>query len=383
MPTLLTPRKKTQALDVIQNVFLSKATLNFVGFVLKAAIVCSITNQPIHADGGEVGVKDPDVKRVGGALLTYLVLVSIVVIAREAINKKTQSLTLSKDRADTLKAFLGGLNLIPAWGFKDLVAVLIAGTAWWSAIIVLFAATVLACVIEPPPPPAGEVPTLFENLRKTLSGCMTLGVGFAMHTIPVTVWRNMGYAFYTIPVTGIYALVLTCVVIYLQVTLKKVKAGVPDEQKYYKTFLTFFSASGNFMSAWAWDSLLEALRRYFLTMAKDTCTMIFWINMGWALFVLVVGVTSIVGIHLQVVSDDMHTPMEDGLEGLAKIIAACCVAWAFMDVFKGVYKCMDYGEYRVLGAWIMAAIVLVLAVCIMHFGTIAIERAKPQNQAEG
>merc|ERR1719310_1584348 len=101
----LTPRKRTKILDTVQNVFLSKSTLNFVGFVLKMAIVCTITNQPIKADP-TLGPEDADFWRIAGAVATYMVLVIIVVFARDTINKHTQSLTMSKDRQDTLKAFL-------------------------------------------------------------------------------------------------------------------------------------------------------------------------------------------------------------------------------------------------------------------------------------
>lgn len=376
MSGFYTPRKRKAVLDTIQNTFLSKSTLNFVGFVLKAAIVCTITNAPIRQEPA-TAAGSANAMRLVAAIVTYLILVSVVVIAREVINKKTQSLTLSKSRADTLKAFLGGLNLIPAWGFKDFVAVMIAGTAWWMAFIVLIAATVLAVLLEPPKPPAGEVPTLLDSFRKTLAGCMALGVGFAMHTIPVTIWRSFGYDFFTIPVTATYAVLVTCFAIFLQVNIKKIHTE-PD-QLYYKSFLNFTSSSGNFMSAWAWDSFLEAMRRLLITMAKSSCLMTFWINIAWAFGVLAVGAITVVGIHLYIDEDHEVTEMEEGLQALSKTIAACCVAWAFMDVFTGVYKCMDYGEYKILGAWVMAAIVVVLAVCILHFGTKLIENAKQQQ----
>jgi len=300
----------------------------------------------------------------------------VVVCTRQVINKQTQSLTLTPRRGDTLKSLLAGLNLIPAWGFKDFVAVLIAGTAWWSAIVVLFAATVAAVFLEPPPPEAGEVPSTLDNIRKTLAGCMALGVGFAMHTIPVTIWRNMGYEFFTILVTSSYALLITATVVVVQVLVKRIKTE--QDQVYYRTFLNFFSASGNFMCAWAWDAFLESLRRVLMTFAKDSCTTIFWINLSWAFAVLIIAATTVVGlqIHLHADAADHQTEHEAGLAALSKTIAACCVAWGFMDVFVGVYKCIDYRGYHVLGAWIFALVILVLAVCILHGGTYLIERAK-------
>lgn len=366
-----TPRK-IKCLNTIQTVFLSKSTLNFVGFVLKAAIVCTLTATPIKNENA-TAADDGGVKRILFAVLTYLILVMVVVVTRQVINKQTQSLTMSKDRAETLKAFLGGLNLIPAWGFKDFVSVLIAGTAWWSAIIVLLSATVAAVLLEPPPPPAGELPSTIDNVRKTMSGCMALGVGFAMHTIPVTIWRSFGYSFFTIPVCGVYAVAVTGLVVFIQVSVKHIKTE-PD-QIYYKSFLNFASSSGNFMCAWAWDSLLEAFRRLLITAAKDSCTMTFWLNLGWAFFVLIIAAVVVVGIAIKS-EEEGHTEMDEGLASLSKTIAACCVAWGFMDVFVGVYKCIDYGGYHILGAWIFALVILVIAVIIMHTGTKLIERAK-------
>lgn len=371
-----TPRKKRAILDVIQNTFLSKSTLNFVGFVLKAAIVCTITNKPIKKEPA-TGAHDDGGRRLLAAVMTYLILVIVVVVARESISRRTQSLTMPKDRADTLKALLAGLNLIPAWGFKDFVAVVIAGTAWYFAFFVLIGATVAAVLIEPPKPAAGEVPTYFECFRKTLSGCMALGVGFAMHTIPVTIWRSFGYDFFTIPVTGTYAVLVTSLVIWLQVNIKKIKTE-PD-QLYYRSFLNFSSSSGNFMSAWAWDSLLEAMRREIIAPHDESCVLLFWINMAWAFFVLIVAALSVVGIQYYIDEDNYMTEMEEGLQALSKTIAACCVAWGFMDVFQGVYKCLEYGNYYVLCAWIMAVCVCLLAVGIMHGGNYLIERAKKEQ----
>jgi hypothetical protein len=383
----MTPRtsskRKILVLTTIQTTFLSKSTLNFVGFVLKAAILCTLTQGPIRQESA-TAAEEGSLKRLGLALLTYLILVLIVVGSRQVINRQTQSLTMSKDRQDTLKAFLAGLNLIPAWGFKDFVAVMIAGTAWWAAIVVLLVATVAAVLLEPPPPPDGEVPTTADNIRKTMAGCMALGVGFAMHTIPVTLWRNMGYKFFTIPVCSCYALGVTALVVFVQVSIKKIKRD-PD-QLYYNSFLNFSSASGNFMSAWAWDSLLEAFRRLLVTIGKDSCLITFWINLGWAFLVLIIAALAVVALQLQSEEGDHSLSsgeMDAGLASLSKTIAACCVAWAFMDVFQGVYKCISFHGYHVLGAWVFALVILVIAVAIMHYGTKLIERGKASAQIEG
>jgi len=371
---LMDQKTKNKSLDTIQSVFLTKCALNFVGFVLKAAIVCTLLNKPMKNDTDPGQSGEFDLKRFGFALLAYIILVAIVVVARVVIQKQTQSLTMSKEHADTLKALLGGLNLIPAWGFKDCVAVVIAGTAWWTAFIVLIFATVVAVLMEPPPPEAGELPTIIDNTRQTLAGCMALGVGFAMHTVPVTIWRSMGHSFFTIPVTASYALILTTIVVFVQISLKKIKTE-PD-QVYYRSFLNFSGSAGNFMSAWSWDAFLEALRRLLIASAKASCLATFGINMGWAFAVLIVGAISVVGFQINAEQGEHTNEMEAGIAILIKTIAACCVAWAFMDVFIGVYKCLDFNGYLILGAWICAMVVLVLAVGIMAAGNRLIENAK-------
>lgn len=386
-------------LDSIRDVFLGKSVLNFIGFVLQAAIVVTLSgSKDLPSVAGVEMQAPPD--GVMMVLLrhavSYVLLVLFVVAGRDFLNRKMSALSLSKSREQTLKAVLAGLTLIPAWSFKGFVGTAVEGTAWWTSLVVLAGAVTFAIVIEPPAPAEGEVPTTVQSLRVTLSGCMPLGVGFAVHRMVVVLWRMHGFgAFFTIPVTLCYALIMTTTVVLMQLlighalsALTATPRGQPSPVTFWTAFLMFSSSSGNFVVAWAWDAVLDANRvGATATSNLDSCFSTFAANSLWAILVLAIaGVVLCIQGYVDDYQDDgrKHSKMYLLFHAMVGIVLAMNITWSWLDAFVSLHNgqradgswCIDYRGYHVLGAWVCAVIITVLAVALIQGGTQLIEYIK-------
>merc|ERR1740130_1798603 len=126
------------------------------------------------------------------------------------------------------------------------------------ALVVLVTATCLALVLEPVAPPEDEQPDLTYSLRKTLSGCMGLGVGFAVNAVAQIWWRAEGGEWFRLPVQMVYAPVATLAVLLVHAALGTV--SMADQKPFVKTLCNFMKVAGNFVAAWAWDGVLDTAR---------------------------------------------------------------------------------------------------------------------------
>lgn len=361
---------KKPILDSIHDIFLSKACLTVIGFLLKSIIVSTLQGTGVEEESGDTEGYGFHV--LPSSVFAYIVLVFVVVLMKSVTDRYVMSLTMSASRQETIKTLVKGLELIPAWGFKDCVACLIAGRSpIIFAFLVVLAATLIAVVVEPPRLEVGEFPDVLFNLRKTLSGCMALGVGFAFHTIPPAAWAKFGLEWLNIPVMLVYAPLLTVIVVLVQLALTHMLEG--DHSRFYKTLLTFLRSSGNFLVAWGWDGLVDILRKELLKGSPHTCLSECLVNLAWAngvvLICLVVIVISVYTTH------ENNSKLEKGIRALLPIVLGMVVAWSFLDWMVALYNCAFADQqHHLLRAWLLTLAMSVIVASIMLAGSHAVER---------
>jgi len=381
----ISDKSKIKFLDTIQNVFLAKSTLNFIGYMLKEAIICSIVGRVIQAMGNDASENNFK-KLFVPALCAYFILVFVAVLAREIIARKQGSLTMDPERQKTLTAVDKGLNLIPAWGFKELIAACIGGQPWWTAFIVLVAAAGLAILIDTQTEKCEEdVGTpwhILHSLRKTMAGCMPLGVGFAMNMIPIKLCADFDFNCKTGLITFIYAVVITLLMVSMQIGL----TYLTPESPFLKNLIRFTGLSGNFISAWGWDGFLDTARREIITLGLSTCMLKFVFNFSWATMVLIVAASVVVAVNYRSDLSVDETHFQAGLRKLMTIVCASVVAWAFLDYFVGLYRCSTWGcvdgscNHPLLSVWTFVIAVVLLGVLLMERGSAFLEEQKKAIQ---
>jgi len=387
----MTPRSAKEMrlnfLNSVQDVFAAKTCLTVIGFVLKAAMLCTIFQVPLSAETGSLKGQAHGFRQMVSAVAVYMVLVGCVVAMKYQMTRNLVALHgNSKARAETLRLYMGGLDMIPAWAFKDCVASAMVGHNWGMlvALVVLVTATCLALVLEPAAPPEDEQPDLTYSLRKTLSGCMGLGVGFAVNAVAQIWWRAEGGEWFRLPVQMVYAPVATLAVLLVHAALGTV--NMADQKPFVKTLCNFMKVAGNFVAAWAWDGVLDTARLEVLEVHDvDSCLNKAGVNSLWALAVICVAAIIIVTHEWA-----MGPPPKEGkrpqgqLDRQALLAVVCGVnsAWAALDFEVGINGCATVVQNVVIQAWIFALAVVVLMALVLSMFTWAVEHLEGQDVAK-
>lgn len=402
-------KEKPTFLNDFYSVF-SKACFAIVGFCLKEAIGATLSSADIEADARSARSSTFSVQKflthLWPPFVCYLLLVLITVCAKLFVRRRLMSLTMSHKRRATCTAFIGGMDLIPAWSFKDCVEVLISDmqAPILTAVAVLVLAAGFAMLVDPLPLSADDLLDwhwdAVYTTRKTLAGCMGLGVGFATHIIPQMLCRYNGIEWFQLGVVLVYPLTMTVFVVLMQLGLDMLTstqggadagAGAgADQPRFLKTLVIFGKIAGNFWAAFAWDTLFHYLRSKILPEGSKECWVQMSVDAGWAFAVLFLAVIVTGIVHVlerdTLPQDEFGPNFQRNVQALLALVSIMCTCWAFLDFAVGGYSCV-HGRvdafHPLLAAWIFAGFIVGLAVLCLLSMTMAVEWAKGDSEGEG
>lgn len=341
-------------MDAVREIYVGKASIAVVGLCIKVALISSLTGGGVPVQGLSYSPK------VLIAFMSYVTLVLVAVLLKMIIQDYLAQSNMPQSRKATLSTFMTGLNLIPAWGFKDCVAVLMKeADSMLSGVVVLFAASFFALLVMPKSrdfDPADRQKRALYDLRVTMASCMGLGVGFAMNIYPQWAFRFFGLSTGQLLVMLLYPPTLTFLVVMMQEGLLNNLPGSDnrfEDTPFFKTAIAFTKQCGNFWAAWAWHSLLCLLRDGLIARFPGAAC---WATASWmilwALIVLV--------LAAMVIIPDCSRYGWKEEEKLVDLVAGMNVAFAFLDAMFGVYKCVHFPGNPVIGAWVLCLIVVVI-----------------------
>jgi hypothetical protein len=240
-----------------------------------------------------------------------------------------------------------GLNLIPAWTFKDGVTIFLStmkqalgmDLAWlWAFVLMLLCSAVIACLPEKKPrDEQGLCAASFAMIGVSFG----LGIGFAFNHIPQ---HDAGKFYDMCEFQNVYAPLVTFIA---YVFAGMLDTSFKDCSDYLKRVLTFLKTSLVFLAAWGWQALYD-----------QTFEGWYPVQTGFhGEFLREIVSAAVLCLLCILLAVEVRQP-------LFVQLAAINVGWAWMDVASTAYnhtlEDSDSGMMKVAKLWGVTAVVTIV-----------------------
>lgn len=353
-----------KTLQVTHELFLSKTCPVFVGMVLVAAIAVTCAILIFGHDDDTALANDFNDRRHrrNGEVWCSLLVFSILVFSSVGLKMSYMKVRGEHSRAGTArsKTYMGGLAMMPAWGWKDVVVLftlVVLGEdheVWQVCCLVLGVALASACfqiVLEYVGKNVSDSSFLGQTIATTRA-CFAVGCGFAVNLFFMAVMTSLGGDIWNWwPTRLFYTLSVTALHIYAQreidTYLEEHKATMRDLS--VKT-ITFLESSGKFVVAWAWKGFLDLIIASALKgVTSSAChDQIVISAVETLIFIVAIGLAT----------------WQDCAGDLTLLVCGMCMGWAWAQVWVKCYYGQGFRRQGLGVLWV-AAVLIVTCACML------------------
>jgi hypothetical protein len=343
----------------------TKASAVVIGITLKNVITVTVITLIIAKSGQAPAVGggfSPQSQQE--AIVTFCVTVfTFLLIVAVAVGLAYFLNNLEQLPAHLKKDYVAGLVLIPAWGWKDVIAGLMALVDFfgylskhvpWTYSLFAFLNAVLCAALQLVLERVAanfEKGGLFHRVVTALMSCFTLGVAFGVDTaVRVAVGEER---FQQVRFVLIYVVTMLLLVPEFQ---RQVATRLDAEtREKYPVALTkgldFIAAAGGFILGWAFKGLFDA---YFLDLASQ--------GLLWPGQLQVSILITLIGVSCGIAA--FCLPIPEAYISLTSVVMGLNIGWTWMVTANAIMAAKGGDDPTLGDRWLQTLIVLVIVLTL-------------------